>query len=158
MVLNRTRRTVVTVAACMFVTVALAGCMSGPTAPVPTYTPVGSPSATSQPTNPVLLPDGTAAENKAYFDFINESFYANHGKSNGKSIVNNLVAAGFTKQAMEVTFDNTQVTAADSIIVSVRMQGECLIGQFGSSRYSSDVGAMLSTGSCLIGKTRPITW
>ncbi|TAL45907.1 MAG: hypothetical protein EPN91_01290 [Salinibacterium sp.] len=158
MVLDRTRRTVVTVTAAALFAVVLVGCTSGPAGPVPTYTPTGSPSATTQPTNPVLIPDGTAAENKDYFDFVNESFYATHGKSDGRSIVDNLVAAGFTKQAMEVTFDNTQVTAADSIIVSVRVDGQCLIGQFGISRYSSDIGPMLSTGSCLIGTTRPITW
>ena len=50
--------------------------------------------------------------------------------------------------------------AADSVQWSVRFNGECLIGQFGpaSGGYHSIVTPILTTGSCLIGTTRPINW
>lgn len=140
---------------------ALAGCVQmGVPTPIPTYTP--SPAATGSPTpdaGPVLRPGDTAAANKQFFDAVNAAFYAARGKSDGKSIIDNLVVSGFRKQDMEVTPDQTSIgEPADSIVFSIRVKGECLVGQFGGAGYRGIVGPILSTGSCLVGNTRPIDW
>jgi hypothetical protein len=60
---------------------------------------------------------------------------------------------------MELTPDRTAADlAADNIQFSVRIGDECLLGQFGNTGYVSAVGDVLSTGRCLVGKTRPIDW
>jgi hypothetical protein len=140
---------------------ALVGCT--PTAPVAHATASAKPS-TSAPTptptpKPVYLPDGTAEQNKAYFDSINSVLIASNGSVDGKTIVNSLVAAGFDKAAMQLTPDKTTVgAAADSVLFSVHIGDSCLIGQRGPAGYSSSIGPALAGGSCLVGKTRTITW
>lgn len=156
-----TRRAAVPAAVLAVALVAtLAGCTGGAPTPVPTYTP--SSSATSTPTpaaGPQLRPGDTAEANKEYFDAVNTAFYAAHGKSDGRSIIDNLVAAGFRKQDMEVTPDTTSIgEGADSIIFSIRVKGECLVGQFNGAGYHGVIGPLLSTGGCLVGTTRPIDW
>jgi len=139
---------------------ALAGCVQGKPTPVPTYTPSSSASATPAPdAAPILRPGDTAAANKQFFDAVNTAFYAAHGKSDGKSIIDNLVASGFRKQDMEVTPDTTSIgEAADSIVFSIRVKGECLVGQFNGVGYHGVIGPILATGGCLVGTTRPIDW
>jgi hypothetical protein len=128
--------------------------------PVPTYTPKPSSSATAEPdAAPVLRPGGTAAANQQFFDATNRAFYAVHGKSDGRSIVDNLIASGFRKQDMELTPDVTSIgEPADSIVFSVRIKGQCLVGQFSAAGYHSTIGPLLGSGSCLVGITRPIDW
>ena len=137
--------------------VILAACTAGTPTPVPVITPDPTSSASAAPTVPVLRPGDTAAANQQFFDATNQAFYAANGKSDGKSIIDNLVAAGFRKQDMEVTPDQTSIgDAADSIIFSIRVKGECLIGQFSAAGYHSTIGPILGTGGCLVGTTRPI--
>jgi hypothetical protein len=60
---------------------------------------------------------------------------------------------------MEVTPDRTAINgAADNIQFSVRLNGSCLIGQYGNIGYASTTAQLLSTGRCLVGATRPIDW
>lgn len=140
----------------------LAGCVG--TTPMPTPTQSESSSATPAPSStakpkPELRPDGSAAANKQFFDFVNAEFNATHGMSDGRSIIDNLVANGFVKADMEVTFDTTALDIpADMIVFSVRIKGECLIGQFDASGYVSLQAPLLGTGTCLVGTTRPIDW
>jgi hypothetical protein len=138
---------------------ALVGCT--PSAPVvvhPTASEKPSPSATPTPT-PVYLPDGTAEQNKAYFDSVNSALIASNGSVDGETIVNTLVAAGFDKAAMQLTPDKTSIGAtADSVLFSVHIGDSCLLGQRGAAGYSSSIGPALTDGSCLVGKTRAINW
>lgn len=143
------------------VAVALAGCVPQsvkPTAaPVPSAT--ASPGATEAPAAPVLVPEGTATENLAFFDLTNNALVAAGGPFDGRSWIDNLVTAGFSKSAMEVTPDRTTVNAeADQIQFSVRLNGTCLVGQYGGGVYNSQATALLASGTCLIGATRPIDW
>ena len=109
--------------------------------------------------DPVLVESGTATENRPYFDKVNTAFFAANGRSDGRSIIDNLIAAGFRKQDMEVTPDRTSIDLdADSVIFSVRVKGECLIGQFSAMGYSTIQAPLLGTGGCLVGATRPIDW
>jgi hypothetical protein len=141
---------------------ALAGCASPAPQPTPQATGSATPSATPEPTEaPTLNPDGTAADNLAYFDGVAQSVLAAAPEAGGEAFVNALVAGGFAKADMEVGFDRTSVDlAADSVQWSVRFNEGCLIGQFGpaSGGYQSMVTPILATGSCLIGATRPIDW
>lgn len=142
---------------------ALAACAS-PAPPVSSPTPTSSatPNATEAPEEaPTLLPDGTAAENLPYFDSIAAAVLAADPSAGGEAFINALVAGGFTKSDMEVGFDRTSVDlAADSVPWAIRFNGECLLGQFGpaSGGYHSAATPLLSTGTCLIGVTRPIDW
>ena len=135
----------------------LAGC--GPTA-TPTATPkpthaTSTPSATPTPVVPELIEGGTAQQNHAFFDKVNNEQIAT-GAVSGAAFVDALVAAGFAREDIEVTPDNSNVTAADSIMFSVRLGHTCLVGQFGNAvGYASTTGDVLATGTCLIGTPRP---
>lgn len=140
---------------------ALAGCVQGPPMPTPTATstPSASPTSVTNDLNPVLRPGKPAAANRQFFDATNAALQAAAGKSDGRTIVDTLVAAGFVKADMEVTYDYTALgIPADSIIVSVRIGAECLIGQFAPSYYRGDLLPVLGTGRCLVGLQRPIDW
>ena len=147
------QRTALPVVAMAALVVALAGCV--PT-PAPTPTAKSSHSAAPKPT---LDLNGTAAQNKAYFDYVNKKFIDEGGDLSGRPLIDNLVKAGFPKVDMEVTPDRTTVNlAADNVSFSVRLGQSCLIGQYGNTGYASTVQKLLSTGRCLIGTTRKIDW
>jgi len=142
--------------------VVLVGCAGEPM-PTPTPSSSRSSSPTPEPTKtaavPVFRPNGSAAANQQYFDYINRTLAINQGMSSGRVIVDTLVAAGFTKADMEVTDDTTAINIpVDAIQVAVRFKGECLIGQFSPAGYTGILAPMLGTGTCLIGKTMPINW
>jgi len=145
--------------------ITLAGCTAPATvsssSPSTSAAPTSSaaPAATPEPT-PVLQPEQSAAANLAYFDFLVGPVAAS-APEDGRAWVDALVAGGFDKTAMQLTFDRTHVDlAADSVQVSVRFNDECLIGQYGpaSGGYHSMVAPLLGTGTCLLGATRQIDW
>lgn len=136
---------------------ALAGCV--PTAATPTTPPKPTSSASETPAPPAINLNGTANQNRAYFDAVNEQFVAAGGDLSGRPIIDNLVKAGFPKVDMELTPDRTSVNlAADNISFSIRLGTTCLIGQYGNTGYSSTVQKLLSTSRCLVGTTRAIDW
>jgi len=130
-----------------------AGPSAGPgTVPPPAAEPVP---------DPTLAPRLSASENLDYFDFIAAGVLRADPAAGGKAFIDGLVAGGFDKKTMEVTFDRTQADlAADSIQFSVRVNDECLIGQNGPATggYHSMVADVLSSGTCLVGGTRQIDW
>jgi len=141
--------------------VALSGCVAS--TPAPTATPTSEASSTPEPeatlTGPILRPGEPAAANRQFFDMLNTEYFDANGRGDGRSIIDNLVDNGFNKQDMEVTPDGTAIgLQADSIVVSVRIKGECLLGQFLPKSYVSSIEPLLGTGGCLVGKTRAIDW
>ena len=142
----------------------LAGCSGEPTpAPARTATsvpaPGASPSGAATPAAPQFYPDGTAKGNKPYFDSINSALIARNPSAGGKDVIDALVAAGFDKANMQLTPDKTTIGRnVDSVLFSVRIGTECLLGQFSGSEYTSSVQAALKSGACLVGRTRPIDW
>jgi hypothetical protein len=125
--------------------------------PTPDPSGSGDPSATAAPR--ILDLGGTAGSNQPYFDDTNNALIALGGSLDGRAFIDNLVTAGFPKAAMEVTADRTTVNAqADQVQFSVRVNGACLIGQYGGGTYNSSVAPQLADGRCLIGTTRPIDW
>ncbi len=106
-----------------------------------------------------LVPGGSAAENLAWFDTVNRALLEGQAMPGGRAIVDGLIAAGFDRDAIEVTADRTpNGHAVDAVQVSVRIGEECLIGQASGAGYSSVVTEVLATGTCLVGRTRPIDW
>jgi hypothetical protein len=140
----------------------LTACVPQTPMPVPSDTPEPGASSTAEPTappEPELDPQGSAADNLPYFDEVNTALVALGGSLDGRSFIDNLVTAGFAKSAMEVTPDRTSINAqADQIQFSVRMNGTCLIGQYGGGTYNGVATQILADGKCLIGATRPIDW
>ena len=142
--------------------VLLVGCSSPDVAASPSpKPPAASETPAAEPETPILLPSGSAEENLPYFDHVNAQTLAANPASDGRAFIDGLVAGGFDKAAMEVTLDTTTIgNPADSIQFSVKWGESCLIGQNGTGvgGYHSTVGKVLGTGTCLIGKTRPIDW
>ena len=123
--------------------------------------PEPEPSVSSAPivVDTEFTPGGSASDNKAHFDAIAGKVSAANRTPRGVLFVDALAAGGFDKAAMEVTFDKTAIDLfADNVQFSVLIGGECIIGQDGNVGYQSTVLPVLSSGSCLVGKTRPITW
>ncbi len=156
---------VAAIAVAAVVVVALVGCV--PTAPTattsaaaPTASPSGPPtSSAAVGDQPTINLKGTAGQNQAYFDQLNQKLIKAGGDLGGRSFIDNLVKAGYPKSAMEVTPDRTTVNlAADNIQFSIRFGTTCLIGQYGNIGYASDVTKTLGTSRCLSGVTRPIDW
>ena len=136
---------------------ALGGCALGDVNPIATPTP--TPSASAAPP-PEFVPDGTAQDNKAYFDFVLSTVATIDQHQPGKAMVNSLRRAGFSKRQMQVTPDKTRTGLdADSVIVSVKVGRSCLIGQRTTHKECfSSIEPALTTGGCLIGTTRKIDW
>ena len=154
---SRIARAGIVVALAAAASLALAGCIG---APEPTPTPTSAPSsAPSGPAAPEIDLDGSAVDNLPYFDQVNSALIAAGGALDGRAFIDNLVAAGYPKTDMEVTPDRTAINGvADNIQFSVRLNGTCLIGQYGNIGYASTTVDLLSTGRCLVGATRPIDW
>jgi len=144
------------VASFSLLAVVLAGCVDSPD---PTPTPTNAQSDAPVDQAPEIDLDGNAADNKDYFDLVNTDLIAAAGALDGRAFIDNLVAAGYPKADMEVTNDRTAINgAADNIQFSIRLNGTCLIGQYGNIGYDSTAAALLTTGKCLVGATRPIDW
>ncbi|GAB3805562.1 hypothetical protein GCM10028798_27630 [Humibacter antri] len=139
---------------------ALAGCTATPVAP--THAPTASASASPTPTPsalPALDPKGSAKQNLAFFDYVNNRTIAVAKNPTAQQFVDGLAAAGFAKPDMQMTADKTTVNLTPgSVQFSVLVNGGCLIGQFGNDigGYHSTVAPVLGTGKCLIGDTVPI--
>ena len=154
---SRIARASLVVALAAAASLALAGCVDAPE-PMPTPTGTSS-SAPSAPAVPEIDLAGSADDNLPYFDQVNTALVAAGGTLDGRAFIDNLVAAGYPKTDMEVTSDRTAINgAADNIQFSVRLNGTCLIGQYGNIGYASTTAQLLSTGRCLVGATRPIDW
>lgn len=146
--------------------VVLSGCTGSPVdaSPAPTNTPTASATMAPEPVEPAppaLVPDGSAADNLPFFASIIDAVWASDAHGAGRAYVDALAAGGFEKQDMQVTKDLSTVgNAAESMQVSVRFAGECLVGQFGpaTGEPESTVQSLLPADVCLLGVTRPIDW
>lgn len=121
-------------------------------------TPAVSPTASV----PTLLPDGSADDNLPVFTAVADAVWASDQRGAGRAYIDALLAAGFDREAMQVTQDASTVgNPAESLQFSVRWgEKECLIGQVGPStgQVVTAVMPQLAEGRCLIGTTRSIDW
>jgi hypothetical protein len=135
----------------------LTGCVDAPE-PTPTPTTTSTAGAGPEP-DPEIDLEGSASDNRPFFNMVNRALIEEGGKLNGRAFIDNLIAAGYPKEALEVTNDRTAINiAADNIQFSVRLNGTCLIGQYGNVGYHSTTATLLNSGTCLVGNTRPIDW
>jgi hypothetical protein len=119
----------------------------------PSATPPGGESTEQSEVDP----DGTALDNREYFDAAIAEVLARDQSPTSEQLVDALADAGFTTEAMQVTADETAVgLEVDAIEVSVEFDESCVIGQFGEFGYRSAVMPLLATGECLVGSTVPI--
>ena len=108
---------------------------------------------------PVLVPGGTAEQNRALFDAVSSGVVAADPDADGRTLVDALVAAGFDRAAIEVTDDTTAIGGeADAVQFAVRASDACIVGERSASGYASLVAPVLGTSRCLVGETRPIDW
>lgn len=140
----------------------LSGCTPTP-APSPSASVSASPDAEStSPAAPALVPEGTADDNLPVFTATAESIWATEQRGSGRAYIDALIGAGFDREAMQVTQDQTTVgNPAESLQFSVRWgDDECLVGQVGPStgQVVTTVMPQLAEGRCLVGTTRPIDW
>jgi len=140
--------------------IGLSACGGGPApAPsgsiTPTATALGpEPSATPTP-DPTLRPDGSALQNLEYFTWVLERA-VDDGARKGADFIKALDRAGFDKKRMEVTPDRTAINLdADSVQFSVKINGTCLLGQYGNVGLATAAMPVLETGRCIIGSDRP---
>ena len=132
--------------------------------PVPSPTTIAPVDPIEQPrSEPGEIPDfvegGTAEQNLDYFVFRLEALVAQEPQPSSRQLVDTLVVAGFDQAVMEVTADVTPLgSRTDSILVAVRLDEQCLIGQVVDGRAVTDVSDVLGTGECLVGRTLSIDW
>lgn len=136
----------------------LAGCslLEGPTPDLPKRE---TPAAPEQA--PEFLPNGTAEENLPFFREVLGDYASGKGPIHGQPIAQAVIASGFSKDMMQVSFDTTKTgLEADNIFVSVRIGTECLIGQVVAADRSVVAETAPAVGPeknlCLIGETAPI--
>lgn len=124
-------------------------------------TPTAGPSP-SVSTAPVLVPDGTAADNLPVFTLTTNAVWAGRHRAEGRAYIDALVRVGFDKKSMQLTPDRSTVgNPAESIQFSVLWKDEeCLVGQVGPATGTpvTKVLPVLGDGRCLLGDTRPIDW
>jgi hypothetical protein len=155
-------RGVAVAGAAAVIALALVGCVpaapSGTSGNAPSSTPV--PTGTTSPSGPPTYnAKGDAAANLAYFTLVGAQKIGPHPNITGKTIVKDLVAAGFDKQAMEITPDKTSIgLVAWNVEFSVKLQKTCLIGQAGNVGFNAFAAPLLASGKCLVGTTRKIDW
>lgn len=133
----------------------LAGCTAGEPAPGPSETAAASSTPTPTPTpDPELVVGGTAGQNRPYFEFILTNLLERSERPTSATILNSLAAAGFDRATIEITPDTTGVgELADSILVGIPIDGQCLLGQIIDGELVSELADVLGTGRCLVGHT-----
>ncbi|MDJ1113680.1 DUF6993 domain-containing protein [Microbacterium dauci] len=156
----RTARALVTISVLgATMALALAAC-----APEPSPTPRPSATATAESVSPSPTPTlepGSAEALRSTFTDVVEAVWSDGRSVAGRDYIDALVAAGFERDAMQVTQDRTSVDdPADSIQFSVHIGEDCLVGQVGPSVRGPIVALLPETPgeTCLIGQTRPIDW
>lgn len=137
---------------------ALVGCVAdAPTAqPTSSATPIPTTAAPTPTPTPdaSLVPGGSATDNRPYFDTVMLGLLARSTQPTSLEIVDTLVSAGFPRESLAVTADTTRVgDPADSILVAVLIEGDCLLGQVAGGSFRSEEAPVLGTGACLVGRT-----
>ena len=104
---------------------------------------------------PVFDPDGGARENQAFIDYVvTNALEESPGNRVGPVVIEALQEAGFDTSVLEVTRDTSLIELpVDSVSVAVRFDNQCVIAQWGSDWYVSQVEPVLVTGACLVGET-----
>lgn len=90
----------------------------------------------------------------ALFDRAAQSVIKTDASAQGPAFVKALISAGFPPSVIEVEASVTTIgLTPGSVMWSVKLHGDCVIGQYGPSSggYHAVVEPPISTGRCLIG-------
>ena len=137
---------------------------SAPASSAPSPTPTPSPS-TPAPTAAALArfdPSAPAAANLDLFKRTLDKAAQTTAASSveAKTLTGALIAVGFNAAAMQHSADQTSANLqAPTLLVSVRLGGQCLVGQFmrSDASISTEIAAPIQTGACLIGQQSPVS-
>ena len=145
-------------AAIATILIAVGGCTAVTPEPLATRTAATAtpaPTPTATPTaDPTLVEGGTAGQNRPYLEFVITRELLNTPQPSSLFLVDTLVAAGFDRVALQVTEDTTRVgDPADSILFSVLINEQCLLGQVAQGAVTTELADVLGTGRCLVGRT-----
>ena len=104
---------------------------------------------------PEFIEGGTALENQPFIDYVVSRALENpENKRAGAAVASALQEAGFSPDLLELTPDNSLIQLpVDSVTIAVRFGEECVIGQWGTEWYVSQVEPLLVTQRCLLGET-----
>lgn len=151
----RVARRMTVVAAAIVTALALAGCTPTPDVPQPTPSETRTPTPTPTPSaTPELVEGGTAGQNRPFVEFVIGQLLSSNSEPASLEIIDTLVASGFDRAAMQVTADTTRVgSRADSILFSILIDRQCLLGQVADGAVTTSLGDVLGTGRCLVGRT-----
>ncbi|KZX22689.1 DUF6993 domain-containing protein [Rathayibacter tanaceti] len=139
-------------------TLVLVGCTESDVTE-PLTTPSSAEASSAAPAPVAYLAGGTAEQNLPVFDRTLRDVAEADPQVAGSAVVDALVAAGFPRDSMQRTADETSVGLdADSVQVAVKLGDSCLVGQYGprSGGVRAVVAAPIATGACLIGRTVPV--
>lgn len=134
----------------------LSGCAQESPEPQPTRSSsTPTPTPTPTPTvDPELVIGGTAGQNRPFFEFVIDRLLVTTAAPSSLGVIEALVSAGFDRAAMQVTPDTTRVgEPADSILVSVLIDGQCLLGQVAQGAFETQLADVLGSGRCMVGRT-----
>lgn len=134
-------------------------------APSPTPTPTASSATASAPAAVSLARFDPSAPDAANLDLfkrtLDKAAQTTAASSvEAKTLTDALAAAGFNPAAMERSVDKTSADLqAPTLVVSVRLGAQCLLGQFvrSDASVSTEVAAPIQTGACLIGRQSPVS-
>ena len=144
------RRQAALLAAGVVAALALAGC-SGDEAPAPSASVTSEPAPSAEPT---AEPTGAAALEQQFADVLAANDVA--GQPDGEAVVAALVAAGFDPAAIERSEDvDVQGQPVALMVVAVRVDAECLLGQVGQGSPTVTIAPVLGTGTCLVAPYAP---
>lgn len=103
--------------------------------------------------DPLVVPTGSASENLDAFRFHLQRSGAGKPEPVMSEITSALVSAGFDPSMITHTSAETRTgLPAESIVVSIEIQEECLLGQFGESWLEVVVAPKVGN-VCIIGDT-----
>lgn len=125
----------------------------------PTASPVEQPTEEPAPTE--FEPDGSAEENLELFAQVTNEVWDEEDTVRGRDYIDALVEKGFDKSQMQLTSDATTIGwEVESLMFSVAVGDECLVGQVGPSTGDpvANVQPLLDAGTCMLGSTRAIDW
>ncbi|KAB1645638.1 hypothetical protein F8O06_08710 [Pseudoclavibacter sp. CFCC 14310] len=127
---------------------ALAGCAQTNNGSASTQAPA--------PSAAVWVPGGTAEQNLPAFQSLLQPLTDDDKVPTTQSVVDAVHSVGVTNDQMQVTPDHTPKDLdADNLSVSVKIDDQCLIGQYHRGRFDAVVAAPIN-GSCLVGNTVPL--
>ncbi|MCH6471820.1 DUF6993 domain-containing protein [Sinomonas terrae] len=133
---------------------------SAPASSVPSPSPTPSASAPPAAALARFDPSATGAANLDLFKRTLEKAAQSTAASSveAKTLTTALTGVGFNAAAMQQSADQTSANLqAPTLVVSVRLGAQCLVGQFvrSDASISTEIAAPIQTGACLIGRQSP---